>query len=75
MMWREDPESFMIGLDNIEDHLNWVKVAAKLWEAPVDISVKVSIAAAMHAVTGQTFATPPTDPKYDLMVDIVRMSL
>jgi len=75
MMWREDPESFMIGLDNIEDHLAWVKVAAKLWEAPVDICVKVSIAGAMHAVTGQTFATPPTDPKYELMVDIVRMSL
>lgn len=75
MMWRLEPESFLIGLDNIEDHLEWVKVAVKLWEAPVDISVKVSISGAMQAVTEQTFTTPPTDPNYNLMIDIVRLSL
>lgn len=74
-LWRESPLFFMKGINNVEDIENWVTVAVKLWEAPIDISVKISTASCMRKVSEQTFMTPATDDNYSLMVDIVKLSL
>jgi len=74
-LWRESPLFFMKGINSVEDIDNWVSVAVKLWEAPIDISVKISTASCMRKVSEQTFMTPATDDNYSLMVDIVKLSL
>ena len=74
-LWRESPLFFMKGIKGVEDIENWVSVAVKLWEAPIDISVKVSTSSCMRKVSEQTFMTPATDENYSLMVDIVKLSL
>jgi len=74
-MWRTDPDLFTVGLDGMDSHRNWIMSATKLWEAPFDISVKLSTASCMQKVSERTFMTPTTDPKYELLAEIVKMSL
>ncbi|KAF8165773.1 hypothetical protein B0H34DRAFT_794124 [Crassisporium funariophilum] len=73
-LWRATTLFFMKGLDT-EDIDSWVTVAVKLWEAPIDISVKISTASCMRKTSEATFMTPKSDPYYHLMIDIVKSSL
>ena len=59
-------------MQEVED---WVMIAVKLWEAPIDISVKISTAFCMRKVSESTFMMPPTDDNHAMMVNIVKSSL
>ncbi|KAJ3504772.1 hypothetical protein NLJ89_g7765 [Agrocybe chaxingu] len=74
-LWRAIPVFFMRGIVSVEDVDNWNTVAVRLWEAPIDISVKISTASCMRRVSEQTFLTPATDPNYSLLIGIVKSSL
>lgn len=74
-MWRTDPGIFMTGLYSMEDHINWNNAAVKLWEAPFDVSVKMSVAACMEKVSAETFMTPPVDEQSAMMIGVVKYSL
>ncbi|CAA7259350.1 unnamed protein product [Cyclocybe aegerita] len=74
-LWRAIPVFFMTGIISVEDVDNWNTVAVRLWEAPIDISVKISTASCMRRVSEQTFLTPATDPNYSLLIGIVKSSL
>ncbi|KAF8806096.1 hypothetical protein BYT27DRAFT_7141632 [Phlegmacium glaucopus] len=74
-LWRLAPLFFQQGIQTVNDIDNWVNIAVKIWEAPIDISVKISTASTMRKVSEQTFMTPPTAPNYMIMVNIVKSSL
>ena len=59
---------FMIGLQNMEDHIEWNTTAVKLWEASFDVSVKMSVAATMQKVLSETFMTPPTNEQLRMIL-------
>jgi len=65
----------MIGLHTLEDHTDWNNGAIKLWEAPFDVSVKMSIAATMQKVSAETFMTPPVGDQAVMMLKVVKYSL
>ena len=60
-LWRRDPGIFVLGLRNMEDFLDWNNSAIKLWEAPLDVTVKMSAAATLQKVSAETFMSPPVD--------------
>lgn len=74
-LWRLSPIFFQKGIHTADDMEKWVDVASKLWEAPIDISVKVSTASCFRKVSEQTFMTPPSASNYKIMVDIIKLSL
>lgn len=74
-VWRLDPVFFSQGVQTAEDMQNWVVIAVDMWEAPLDISVKVSTVSAMRKVSEYTFMIPPSAPNYSIMTDITRLSL
>jgi hypothetical protein len=59
----------------MENHINWNNAAVKLWEAPLDIAIKMSTAATMQKVSAQTFMTPPVDDQSRMMLGVVKHSL
>jgi neurofibromin 1 len=74
-LWRSSPAFFQQGIQTAEDIESWANVAVKLWESPADISVKVSTASCMRKISEQVFMTPPTNPDYMIMVNIVKLTL
>jgi hypothetical protein len=75
-LWRMSP-LFIQQAIQIAGHdvRRWVDVAVTLWQSPIDISVKISMACCMRKVTEVAFMTPPSAPNYAFMVDIVKSSL
>ena len=69
------PLFFQQGIELADDVQEWVDVAVNLWQAPIDISVKISMASCMRKVTEVTFMTPPTSPTSRIWVDIIKLSL
>jgi len=65
----------MHGLHTLEDHIDWTNGAVKLWEAPFDVAVKMSIAATMQKVSAETFMTPPDGDQAVMMLKVVKNSL
>ena len=74
-LWRMSPLFFQQGIQIADDIQEWVDVAVTLWQSPIDISVKISMAACMRKVTEVTFTTSPTVPNSTIWVDIVKSSL
>ena len=74
-LWRMSPLFFQQGIELADDVQEWVDVAVNLWQAPIDISVKISMASCMRKVTEVTFMTPPTSPTSRIWVDIIKLSL
>jgi neurofibromin 1 len=74
-LWRSSPLFFQQGIQSSDDMQKWVEVAVNVWQAPIDISVKISTASCMRKLTEMTFMTPPSAPNYAIMVDIVKLSL
>lgn len=74
-LWRLCPRFFQQGIQTVEDIDNWITVAAKLWEAPADISVKISTASCLRKISEYTFMMPPAAPDYMTMVNIIKLSL
>lgn len=74
-LWRLQAEFYVVGLESLDDHLNWVNSAVKLWEAPLDISVKLSVATTMRRVSSSAFYLPEDDPAAAMMLMVVKTSL
>ncbi|PPR04649.1 hypothetical protein CVT24_011867 [Panaeolus cyanescens] len=74
-LWRSTPLFFIKGIETRDDVDNWVASAVKLWEAPIDISVKISTSSTMRKVSELTFLTDSTDPSYKIMTEIVKSAL
>jgi len=74
-LWREMPMFFAKGLQKTEEIEGWVLAAVKIWEAPVDISVKISTANCMQKITEVTFAMPASDTDHALMFNVVKSAL
>lgn len=74
-LWRMSPLFFQHGIQLADDIQNYVDAAVTLWQSPIDISVKISMACCMRKVTEVTFMTPPSASNYTVLVDIVKMSL
>ncbi|PPQ78909.1 hypothetical protein CVT25_002369 [Psilocybe cyanescens] len=74
-LWRATPLFMMKGLSSTADADSWVNMAVKLWEAPIDISVKVSTASCMRRLSQQAFLTFSDDSNRALLMNIVKSSL
>ena len=74
-LWRLSMTFFQQGLETMNDIESFVKAAVNLWEAPIDISVKMSTASCMQVVAEQTFMIPPTAPNYTISVNVIKLFL
>lgn len=74
-LWRLSPIFFQQGIQTFEDVESWVFVAVKLWEAPIDISVKISTATCTRKVSEHTFMIPPTAPNFAIMTHVIKVSV
>jgi hypothetical protein len=74
-LWRMSPLFLQQGIQTADDIREWVDVAVTLWQSPIDISVKVSMAACMRKVTEVTFMNPPFVSNSSIWIDIVKLSL
>ncbi len=66
-VWRGNPAFFMMNM-TIKDVDEWVHSAVKMWEAPIDISIKTSTASSFRLMAEITFKMSPTDPFFDVVV-------
>jgi neurofibromin 1 len=72
-VWRASPPFFQSSIQSQEDMEIWVAVAMKLWEAPIDISVKIMMVSCMQAM--YTFLSPPIIPNHMVLINIIKMTL
>ncbi|TFK62722.1 hypothetical protein BDN72DRAFT_964371 [Pluteus cervinus] len=73
-LWRASPMFYLRNMkeDDIDE---WVNTAVKLWEAPIDTSVKVSTASCFGMVAEMTYALAPTEPYYPLLIRLMKSCL
>lgn len=78
-LWRNNAMFHLKNIKNPEIE-EWVTIANKIWEAPVDTSVKVSHAngfhnwaEAVHASTSNDTSDP--DPFFDIKVTFLKLTL
>lgn len=69
-MWRCEADFYMTDLD-IAEAEEWLKLSLKIWDAPVDISVKISAATSFRLISDAVFVMVPSDPHFDLIVNFV----
>lgn len=53
---------------DLPEAIDWTAGSLKVWDAPVDVSVKISAAASFHQITGAIFTMVPSDPHFDIIV-------
>jgi hypothetical protein len=46
----------------------WIPVASKIWNAPIDVSVKISASTSFHLISAVIFHMIPTDDFFDGIV-------
>ncbi|TFK24729.1 hypothetical protein FA15DRAFT_406917 [Coprinopsis marcescibilis] len=73
-IWRNSPMFFMKGMDE-EEMEAWIPVTAKLWDAPIDITVKISTASCLKKVTELSFLFPPVGKAGELTVYSLKRAL
>jgi len=73
-LWRSFPIFYQHGIQSMDDMEAWLGLAEKMWEAPVDISVKISAASSMRRVSEHAFMSHATGPNH-FMAQIVKLSL
>lgn len=66
-MWRTDPCTLMVGY-SVEEVLEWIPPATRLWDSPMDISVKISASTSFHLISEAFFLMNPPDPFFDIIV-------
>lgn len=49
----------------------WLRLSLKIWDAPVDVSVKISAATSFRLISDAVFVMVPSDPHFDLIVNFV----
>lgn len=69
-MWRCEADFYMTELDSAEAE-EWLKLSLKIWDAPVDVSVKISAATSFRLISDAVFFMVPSDPHFDLIVNFV----
>lgn len=74
-LWRMSPLFFQQGIRIEDDVQKWVDSSVTLWQSPIDISVKISMACTMRKLTEVSFMTPPSAPNYTILVDVVKMTM
>ena len=73
-LWRSRWTFLTYGLDSEEEIDAWVPIPVKVWEAPIDISVKISVTYCQRILTEATFGMIPQSPEQDPLSAIVRLS-
>ncbi|KAG5638079.1 hypothetical protein H0H81_001929 [Sphagnurus paluster] len=74
-LWRTSP-SFHMKHMNLPEIEEWVDTSNKIWEATLDISVKVSAASCFHMVATELYNSPLMEtPHYLLQVTLMKLSL
>lgn len=57
-----------------EEVEEWLSVCVKIWEAPVDISIKVSISSLLRQYSAKVLIMSPSDPGYGNLVRFMQFS-
>ncbi|RDB19915.1 Neurofibromin [Hypsizygus marmoreus] len=76
-LWRANPFFFLKNITPLEME-EWVITGNRIWEAPMDISVKVSNASCFYTYAAALFSTPPSDtadPILELKVSFLKLAL
>jgi hypothetical protein len=66
-MWRSDPRFLLFDFTKPEIE-QWVPAVSKVWEAPLDVSVKISASTNMHLICEAIFQMIPSDDGFDAIV-------
>lgn len=66
-MWRQDMGPWAETLD-VPEATDWLTGSVRLWDANIDISVKISAAASFQSLNEAVIHMLPTDPFFDLFV-------
>lgn len=66
---------FMKGMSTPEEIDAWANVAVKLWDAPIDISVKISTASCLRRISQQSIMTHGLAQHQTIMANFVKASL
>jgi hypothetical protein len=74
-LWRLDLTFFEQGIESLQDIEDWAKVSGKLWDAPIDISVKILTATTLRKVSEKTFMASSTGSNQMFMLHAIRLSL
>ncbi|TFK43927.1 hypothetical protein BDQ12DRAFT_702865 [Crucibulum laeve] len=73
-LWRASPTFFMNGVTQ-EQLESWITSASKMWDAPIDMTVKVSISSCLRSVGQLAYNTSPADPNHEAMITLMKMAL
>ena len=73
-LWRSSSAFFLQTLEGpqIEE---WIAAAIKLWEAPIDTSIKISTAYSFQSMAEMAFRMAPTDEFHEVMVVWMKRTL
>ena len=63
-MWRSDPSLLLMNYDKPEIE-EWVPAATRLWDSPIDISVKISASTSFHLIGEALYQMIPSDDFFD----------
>jgi neurofibromin 1 len=73
-LWRVHPNFHFkhMGDQEVEE---WIVSADRVWDAPIDNSVKMSGTGTFRTITESLFIVPPTDPSYSDLFRFVKFAL
>jgi len=66
-VWRSDPGFLLLGFSKPEIQ-QWVPAATRIWDAPIDVSVKISASTNLLLISEATFQMLPSDVGFDAIV-------
>jgi hypothetical protein len=76
-LWRTEPLFHLKHIDKSEIE-DWVMTANKIWEAPIDLSVKVFMASGFHSIAEAMYSAvvpDPPDSYFKLKVSFLKLTL
>jgi hypothetical protein len=74
-LWRSSPIFFTHGVKTQAEVDNWIRITVGLWEAPIDVSVKISTSSMLGKITESAFMSTQTDDTARLVLQIVKSAL
>ena len=73
-LWRASTEFYLKNIESSEID-DWIPAAVKVWEAPIDSSVKISTACTLWQVVEITYRLTATEPNFDKMIGLMKLTL
>ncbi|KIL70462.1 hypothetical protein M378DRAFT_1044573 [Amanita muscaria Koide BX008] len=73
-LYRARPQIFFQGLGGVDAN-EWMDVTIKLWDASLDLSVKISMASTYRTLTSILFKSPPDNPHLAMIATMFKLSL